>query len=108
MKISAAQQKVIDNAKQQIDLARTFKTFEERWTRYAANVGYTPEEYARRNPVMYRAEKMWWEGAVQAIALVHCNSRTLDKLAQAGLIEIVHDSRNDRGYGVDSIKLLNY
>lgn len=125
MKLSKAQQKVMDNAKAQIDFARTHTLIEwaevethttrdvvERMVKNARAYGTTPEkmrksleervaDYAERFKGNYEAER---RGEV----LTHCNSKTLEKLEKLGLIEIIFDSKGCSSYGIDRIRVLNY
>jgi methylthioribose-1-phosphate isomerase len=101
MKLTPAQQKVIDTAKSKIDNARTMN-FEE-WILKAQHLNVsTNSEIAQRLLKYYEEEK-------NAVVLTHCNSKTLEKLQAFGLIEIIHDSKNDNtSYGIDKVKILNY
>ena len=102
MKLSKAQQMVLDKAKADIDFARNSSYAE--WvqkTMRGMRQNYIDRciedgEYLRD----YEAQK-------NGRAIVYCNSKTLYKLAEYGLIEIIEDS-NGETQGLDVIKVLNY
>lgn len=119
MKLSKAQQQVMDHLKEQIDYARNNdymhfvgkcigKNLETNWDEHP-NPHLTNESILET--VKERAEGEYWKDAYEerknGIALVTCNSRTLYKLVEYGLIEIVEDS-NGESYGIDKVKVLNY
>lgn len=117
MKLTSAQQKVIDKAKAEIDEARNFNNVKE-YCKYQMRNTYAEIEnentsQKRREWLQSRIEewsKIWvheYERLTQNIVLTHCNTKTLEKLAEFGLIEIVYDSTGEH-YGVDKIKILNY
>lgn len=111
MKLSEAQTRVIEKAKRDIDLARECDTYEEYFMKYEAphcNAAYnTPEKFKAKDLDSWNWYKKGWEDHKDGIVLTHCNSRTLVKLEQYGLIEIITDS-NGQEYGIDKIKVLNY
>lgn len=111
MKLSEAQTRVIEKAKRDIDMARECATYEEYFMKYEAphcNAAYnTPEKFKARDIDSWNYYKKYWEEHKDGIVLTHCNSRTLVKLEQYGLIEIITDS-NGQEYGIDKIKVLNY
>lgn len=111
MKLSKAQQKIIDESKERIDIARSYGTFEEYFNSYESkyyNNNYnTAEKLKKRNPKLFEGCKEWWENNIRGIVLVSANSRTLYRLVELGLIEIIYDAKNEI-YGCDTIKLLNY
>ena len=127
MKLSKAQEAVMTTAKSEIDFARshslrewaekeTHNTPEQiekilnNWdeTRHRS---YTKEQYleAMNEDVEMYMKKYgkYYEEEKNAIVLIRCNSRTLTKLEQMGLIEIIYDS-NGSSFGIDTIKVLNY
>lgn len=132
MKLSKAQQEVMDRAKKEIDFARTHTAYEWAKNQKFGFVG-TPEEqdsYIERlceNFTAYGAkskEEMmnkfieeikgyadeyheYKKERENGIVLTRCNSKTLWKLQELGLIEIISDS-NGSAYGIDIIKVLNY
>lgn len=112
MKLSKAQQAVIDKAKKDIDFARN-SSFSD-WHQKAFRC--TPEEedaHLRRvgNEKDVEWHRNWstkrFEEEKAGIVLTMCNSRTLAKLSELGLIEIIQDS-NGQHYGIDTVKVLNY
>lgn len=110
MKLSKAQQAVMENAKNRIDFARTH-SFDEWHLKHFRN---TIDEYKQRNGENSEAHKSHidyvtkrYEEERRGITLAHCNSKTLYKLREYGMIEIVEDSKGET-YGIDVIKVLNY
>ena len=91
MKLSNAQQKVMDEAKETIDYARTHTLYE-----WAGGIESFAEDY-----------KEYYENNRKGIVLTRCNSKTLEKLENLGLIEILYDSKNKKD-GIDHVKVLNY
>lgn len=112
MKLSKAQQEVMNQAKEQIDFARSVNYYD--WIRRS----FFPYKEVTDDQVLEAIEhdkKIFgydyfaktFEEEKNGIALVRCNSRTLYKLQEYGLIEIVKDSKGQT-YGIDTIKVLNY
>ena len=99
MKLTAAQQKVMDQVKGDIDFARTH-SFEDWYHK-----GYPGRDIERTKKDTYYEERFEEEKA--GIALVICNSRTLYKLRDMGLIEIIRDTSGSH-FNVDKIRVLNY
>lgn len=123
MKLSKAQQKVIDDAKKDIDFARTHSLRE--WaakrcrrsetdriiTNYSL-YGYRTREEALKamNEEIDKFINKYsesYENNKNGIVFTYCNSRTLAKLQKLGLIEILYDSEGEH-FGIDTIKILNY
>lgn len=108
MKLSKAQQMIIDEAKKDIDKARACATFEEYFMiEYAPtfNGDYnTPEKYKAQDINGYNAYKGYWEAHKRGEVLTRANSRTIKALEKLGVIEIVVDGRSN----LDTIKILNY
>lgn len=111
----------MDKAKKDIDYARTHDflhwiakahadDLEKDWDSH-------PNPYITNESVRKRVEEYalkadeWWhkryEEERNGHVLATCNSRTLAKLEQMGLIEIIYDSKGT-SYGIDHIKVLNY
>lgn len=115
MKLSKAQQDVMDKAKKDIDEARALDYPE--WLRrdsYYQIPKWADKETAEliekrwMDAVNREYLKEYWEAEKNGIVLTHCNTRTLKKLEALGLIEILYDSTGDGGYGIDHVKILNY
>ena len=112
-KLSKTQQKVLDSAKSRIDFARTHNLYD--WMR--KNISILDDSSTDEQIEMYiereieAGYKNWYADAYEetknGYTWTSCNSRTLHKLCELGLIEIVRDSTGE-SYGVDSIKVLNY
>lgn len=100
MKLSKAQQKVIDEAKRQIN-----KALENDFVEWCGSNYKHIDEYVGYRERLERTYSESRNGIVE----LHCNSRTLYALEKFGLIEIIHDSKNDGGeIQFDKIRLLNY
>jgi len=118
MKLSKAQEEVINNAKAKIDLARTLNFFDWYMGYYAGNYEskniHTPEELdaylenriGRDNRTMKDLTEERYQNARNGIVSCIANSRTLKKLEEMGIIEILYDSNGDR-LGLDEIRILN-
>lgn len=110
-KLSKAQQEVLTRAKEEIDHARKFDTFEEFCK--SKEISKHIVWYLREDEEKFKKSESYeiWLSAYNerrnAIVLTHCNSKTLEKLESYGLIEILHDSTGET-YGIDKIKILNY
>lgn len=109
MKLSKAQTEVMEMAKARIDEARSLSFYE--WYRIHFNAkNYTDaqidDEIARFDK--HINEEGWhhnmYENARNAITLVTANTRTLRKMEEMGLIELVKDG----GSYPDHIRLINY
>lgn len=109
IKLSAAQQRVMDQAHEDIRQARECATVEEWFAKYKAMyyTRVTMEEFRDNDPE-------YWESIVvnsynrnrSGVVLTQCSSKTLAKLEKLGLIEIIHDS-NGQHYGIDKIRVLD-
>lgn len=100
MKLSKAQQEVLNQAKKDIDLARKFDNHID-WliSRYGEHLA----ERMSKRPIWEKS----WEEEKNGIVSTSCNSKTLKVLERNGLIEIIRDSNGER-FGLDTIKVLNY
>lgn len=104
MKLSKAQQEVMDKARKDIDIARQYDYPE--W--YRVTQTWCRKDAIEKN-IANGQLKEYWEADRRGEVLTHCNSKTLEKLQALGLIEIIHDSKKDKSYyGIDTIKVLNY
>lgn len=110
-KLSKAQQQVLEEAMAEIDHARSCDTFEEFYK--SEEISKHIVWYLREDEKRFKESKEYniWLSAYNerrnAIVLTHCNSKTLEKLSDYGLIEIIKDSKG-KTYGIDTIKVLNY
>ena len=119
MRLSKAQQVIIDQAHREIDFARTH-TLEE-WAEKRKNVpnkdhpwakwyiekyGDVEFEKYRRDRIREYAETYgkYYEREKNAIVLCTANTRTLKKLEELGLIRIIREG----GSSPDTIEILNY
>ena len=122
MKLSRAQIEVMREAKKDIDYARThdFLHWISKRRGYDLELDWDshPNPYLTNERIMRDAEDMvnsdtdgWWRNRYEeeksGIVLTHCNSRTLAKLENMGLIEIIRDSKGTN-YGIDIVRILNY
>ena len=118
VKLSKAQQAVMDDAREQIDRARRFERMIDWYMDddYWRNRGKSAEEvieylksrtFGFEDYNGYDYYEKAWQDRKNGIALTMCNSRTLYKLQEMGLIEIVEDSKGAT-YGIDKVKVLNY
>lgn len=127
MKLTKAQQTIIDEARHNIDYARTHDFIH--WVSvHCCGYDLDKDWDAVENPFLSNAyvlkqaqdmvsndetgykcfEPHYWaqryEAQKDGESIVHANSKTLEALERMGLIEIIHDGRR----GWDTIKLLNY
>lgn len=102
IKLTPAQQKVMEKAYRDIDLARNNNY--EAWIRKTIK-GFTDEYIEDR--IRLEDRKDWYEDRKNGIVLTSCNTRTLKKLEDLDLIEIIKDSTGST-WGIDVVKVLNY
>lgn len=114
MKLSKAQQQVMDRAKAKIDTARSYAEFDTYFEEVEIkngsynNCSDTADKFRENNPRIYEHHRKIWEEEKDGIVLtMGVNSRTLYKLQEMGLIEILEDGKN-RHFGIDRIKIANY
>jgi hypothetical protein len=111
MKISKAQQQILDESKRRIDTARKYNTYDEYFINEEAsrcNSNYnTPEKYKSRNIEDWNKNIEYWERHRNGIVLTRCNTKSLLNLESLGLIEIIYNSNNEV-CGIDRIRILNY
>lgn len=106
MKLSKTQVEIMETAKSMINEAREFETFDEYLINTAWLIkenGWTVERYKKN---FVKAEAIW-NDLRKGVARVHCNSKSLKKLEEYGLVEILYDSTGEN-MGTDIIKVLNY
>lgn len=112
-KLSKTQQKLLDEAKARIDFARTHSFYD--WMR-KNNSRVDDSATDEQIEMMIKREielgyENWYiesyEETKNGKTWMSCNSRSLHKLAELGLIEIIMDSTGET-YGLDSVKILNY
>ena len=84
MKLSKAQQKVMDEAIKDINEARTMDF--ESWFRKKIDWCQPQARESYRDAYMAH-----WNNRKNGIVLTHCNSKTLVKLEELGFIEIIED-----------------
>lgn len=115
MKLSKAQQMVIDTAKERIDFARahTFYEWYRRDSHWSIQEMTDEEIDAHLGKVQeYIGSKKYYEERYNMNRdgidyLCRANSKTIKKLEDLGLITIIYDS-NGETYGFDRIKINNY
>lgn len=110
VKLTPAQQKVMDRAYKDIDEARNNDFYG--WFNIAYNCDLTKEEIDERVERWYNRyhenyyhEK--YEETKNGMVLTHCNTKTLRKLEEMGLIKIIEDSTGTQ-FGLDVVQVLNY
>ena len=113
-KLTSVQQKVMDDIKANINLAKQFNDFKEYYieSKIGLNQGSMTEleEIKARRERQYELycveeleyRKQLWLDKLQNITTVWANSMTLRALERKGYIEIIHDG----GSKVDTVKLL--
>ena len=118
IKLTVVQQNVINDKKREIDYARSCNDIYD----YAIR-NYCPvltgtatdelkaqlraKEQAMMTPAQVESMARAWENAKQGIVrTVRVNSKTLLKLEELGLIEVIELMSG--AYGVDMIRILNY
>lgn len=107
----------MDEAKRDIDEARALGFIE--WYRIHCSY-WKYKEMSDDELVSELKRKVCWKGTTEfeywtnvyegrkaGNVLTSCNSRTLYKLQEMGLIEILRDSTGDH-FGIDEVKILNY
>ena len=118
VKLTAAQQKVLDNAKREIDYARSCKDVLDYAIRnYGPILNGTATEEIKAElrakekgmlkPQQIEALTHNWENRKRGIVwTIRVNSKSLLKLEELGLIEIIELTNG--AYGMDTIRILNY
>lgn len=116
VKLSKAQQEVLDTAKERIDFARTHSFYDwfregDRYFRDATDEeikAVIDKRTAEGSVINWEYETTHYEWNRNGIDyLCHASSATIRKLESLGLIEIIKDS-NGEYYGFDQIRILNY
>ena len=110
VKLTPAQQKVMDKAYKDIDDARNNDFYG--WYNIVYNCKHTKEEideevkrWVDRYNENYYHEN--YENRKNGMVLTHCNTKTLRKLEEMGLIKIIEDSTGTH-IGLDVVQVLNY
>lgn len=110
MKLTTAQEKILTEAKKRIDEARAYDTFEE--------YEYNTNHYWRGRYTFEEAKELikeddiecgnwgskYYEEFKKGIVIITANTRTIAKLEELGLIEIIKEG----GSFPDRIKIVNY
>lgn len=110
-KLSAAQQKVLNEIRKDVAFAKQFDNFKDFWvaqeTEYARDsAAYETikaqyeEKYVTCD--IEKKYKKYWLNQLNNVTLTICSSATLRALEKQGYIEIVKDA----GLGVDTVRLL--
>ena len=90
MKLSKAQMRAIENAKNMIAEARAYETFEEyegEHDSYAKGRGGV--DYVKAHIDYYEKYREYWENYRQGIVLCNAGKNTIDALVKMGIFEIV-------------------
>lgn len=111
MKLSKAQEGIMNEAYKDIDRARNAKDIVE-WYRTCISASWIKEMSHDELAEEFKKidENGWWknhyEELLQGIVHTHANGRSLYKLQSLRLIEIIDDQTNSFLY--DTVKILNY
>ena len=97
MKLTESQEKVLEQAKRDIDEARKYKDFDS-WLE--ARRSYIVEKNTRA----YDLYKMCWEKARDGMPLVSANTATIKALEKKGFIEIIEIG----GRFPDRVRVIGY
>lgn len=115
MKLSKAQQEILEQAKKDIDEARN-STFIQWYRNNVATANYitemTDSELEEHLNKPENRDKMIHFVAMYmdrkcGVVLARANTRSLRKLQEHGLIKIIRDSTGT-SYGIDKVLVLNY
>lgn len=122
MKLTKAQTEVMEKAKARIDFARThdfYDWFRDRWSFSEEKASWSKEQIDdyykdmdkrfNNSNISFKDEDMneYIDFTKGIDSSCHTNSKTLVKLEEMGLIEIIYDSNGDK-IGIDKIRILNY
>ena len=116
MKLSKAQEKILTDAKVRIDFARSHNFYD--WymktaTNYENKIIHTEEDLnnylKNEKSISYGRDMMKeyledYNNTINGITFVTANTRTIEKLAELGLIEIIETG----GKWNDTIKIIGY
>lgn len=111
IKLTPAQQKIMDRAQAQIDYARQHTFYD--WYRHAYNTAKTLtdeeidkciKDWNTSCPTLKDYERKSYEGARNGEAIMTTNTKTLTALVNMGLIKIIKLGGNYP----DTIQILNY
>ena len=112
IKLTPAQQKVMDRAYKDIDDARNNDFYG--WYNLAYNCDHTKEvidehieNFEKRFPGLKNYHHETYEETKNGRVLTHCNTKTLRKVEEMGLIKIIEDSTGTQ-FGLDVVQVLNY
>ena len=110
-KLSKTQQELINKAHRDIDNARNAQDIVE-WYRNCVSASWIKEMSHDELAEEFEKDSAhnWWkkhyEELLDGVVHTHANGKSLYKLQELGLIEIVVDSTNSRMY--DTVRILNY
>lgn len=112
VKLTPAQEKVMHKAYKDIDDARNNDFYG--WYNIAYACTLTKEEIdehienlEKRFEGLKNYNHEMYENRKNGMVLTHCNTKTLRKLEEMGLIKIVEDSTGTQ-FGLDVVQVLNY
>lgn len=120
MKLSKAQQSVIEKAKKEIDLARENNFYDWQRKRYGFVIWnckpvreMTDEEIDKmlleQKQQGYNIKEERYQKLLNGVTdTCHASGSTLKKLEALGMIEIIKDSTGEHYYGFDEIKIIGY
>lgn len=101
MKLTKAQEKIYEEIKNNINLAKECETFKEYYIKKHCFGNYSEDNIKSETAIFERYEEeltknyksYWLEAREKNIALTHCSSSTLRVLEKKGLIKIVEDGK---------------
>lgn len=105
-KLSEAQEKVLIEAKRDIDIARSMSFYDWLRTTNPCFKEFTNEEIDDRFNVSFYRDL--YEDNKTGIAHTYCNGKIIEELEKLGLIEIIYNDLNKIYSFAEHVKVLNY
>lgn len=108
MKLSAAQQKVLDTARKEIQEAREATGLDDWYTRYCKyySHNYTLNKLEEDCPENFKLVVDAYNKRLNGIVLTQASGPTIRKLESLGLIKILNDTTGTGSYRFDTIRVL--
>lgn len=109
MKFSKAQQKAINDAKFNIDMARKYDTFEEyegETNHYCKSRGGA--EYVKANIDYYERYRKYYEAYREGNVLITAGKPTIEALSRMGIFTPIEYEENRKNGVIDWVHLNNY
>lgn len=105
-KLTATQQKIYSEMLATIDEARN-SDYPDWLKKHGHSWRYQYDEELLQEAVKRGERREYWENIREGVVLTEANGRSLYRLEQEGLIEILEDGTNRR-WGLDTVRVLNY